>query len=83
MVYYTIFLTNNKTPKPVRIIFSSYLDKINFYNVKTNKLQKSYGMKFDDTLSPYIYTLNNNEFIYVYGTDFGIDHKQRYHKLKF
>lgn len=66
-----------------RIKLSGYDDKINFYNVKTNKLQKSYGMKFDDTLSPYIYTLNNNEFIYVYGTDFGIDHKQRYHKLKF
>ena len=65
-----------------RIKLSGYDDKINFYNVKTNKLQKSYGMKFDDTLSPYIYTLNNNEFIYVYGTDFGIDHKQRYHKLK-
>ena len=71
-------LVNTKSMKPF-----GYDNKINFYNVKTDKLQKSYGIKFDDTTSPYIYILNNNEFIYVYGMDFGINHKQRYHKIKF
>lgn len=66
-----------------RIKLSGYDDKINFYNIKTDKLKKSYGIKLDNTYGPDIFILGNNECIYVYGTDFGIDHKQRYHKLKF
>ena len=66
-----------------RIKLSGYDDKINFYNIKTDKLKKSYGIKLDNTYDPDIFILDNNEFIYVYGMDFGLNHKQIYNKVKF
>lgn len=78
-----IIITGGSLISKKRIKLSGYDDKINFYNIKTDKLKKSYGIKLDNTFTPKIFILNNNEFICVYGLDFGIKHKQRYHKVKF